>query len=103
MQVIEWINPTALGTNAVMGEAADTTYHTGAYAPGTDANVFINPTIAPASGTGIGTSGSSYKAATLLPTKYADPIEYIPGSVGPAIYYPGKDGPWKETQLISHD
>lgn len=104
MQVIEWINPTALGTNAVMGAAADTTYHTGAYAAGDDKNVFLNPTIAPPSGTtGIGTAGSSYKEASFETTKYADPIEYIPGSVGPAIYYPGKDGPWKDTQLISHD
>jgi hypothetical protein len=61
MQVIEWINSTALGTNAVMGAAADTTYHTGAYAVTDDNNVFINPTIAPVSGTGIGTSGNGYK------------------------------------------
>lgn len=63
MQVIEWINPTALGTNAVMGATADTTYHTGAYAEGTDKNVFLNPTIAPTASTvtGIGTTGNGYK------------------------------------------
>ena len=103
MQVVEWINTAALGTNAVMGEAVDTTSNTGAYAVGTDKNVFINPADPTGATAGIGTAANSWKEATYTASKYSDPLVYIPGSVGPAIYYPGKEGPWKDTQLVSHD
>lgn len=95
-QYIEWINVAALGTNGVIGATDDTKYFAGAYA--TTGGVFVNPAVTMPSGVSLlGVTLAFYDSYQNAPN------DWIPGSVGKAIYYPNSTGQWSDAQTIAHD
>jgi hypothetical protein len=98
---IEWISTAGLGTAATLPSSADgSVYKIGTYAT-TGGEVWLNPATA-----GAPTSGSDWQNSAIAwnqRSASADPTVQTPGSMGPALFYPGLDGINKDKQYIAFD
>lgn len=82
---MEWSDPNGLGTNAVLGLVDGASFYIGAYAVTAD-QVWLNPV------TG-GVTDSTWSISSLAwYYDVKDPATYVPGSIGPVVYYPAAAG-----------
>ena len=96
-QWIEWITIAGLGTKGVLPATEAANYFLGNYP--TAGGVFLNPVTAgiPVAETTWGNSQIS------LAYQEKDPRIRLPGSVGDIIFYPAREGVFKDTQTITID
>lgn len=98
---VEWFNTGAggMGSNAELPLADGAEHHLGAYAvTATAPEVWFNPL------TSIGVTDTAWTASAMIWGQTDnDPSMYMPGTIGNAVYYPGLDGPFKETQTTLLD
>lgn len=97
---VEWLNTTALGTNAIIGASDITTFFLGNYVA-TD-GIWFNPAVQST----ITLTAEQIKAwdfATVTAYQNWTPIGQVGGSIGTIHYYPGQAGYQMETQTAEVD
>lgn len=95
VQWVEWLDTTALGTDAILPAATAANYQIGDYA--TTGGVFLNPLTDQDSDT------AWKKAVYTISVSDKNPALNWAGSVGPASYYSKKTGVFSDTQISSID
>jgi hypothetical protein len=95
-QWIEWYDPAGLGSNALLPTSDGPNYQLGTYA-NTAGEVFFNPLVGDIS------DAKWKQSAIAFAVSENDPSVNIPGTLGPAIYYPGETGPFQNTQTKTID
>jgi hypothetical protein len=96
-QWTEWISVAGLGTQGVLPATQGANYWLGNYAA--TEGVFMNPVTS-----GIPTAETLWtNSNTVWAYRQVNPANRLPGSIGDIIYYPGREGPFKETQTVVLD
>jgi hypothetical protein len=96
LQWTEWIDPTGLGTNGRLPATQGANYWLGNYAA-TD-GVFLNP-----AKSGLPTDAIWLNSDTVWAYNERNPMNKLPGSIGDIIYYPGREGIFKDVQTVTLD